>query len=98
MAKKLGIASTRLSAFEKGRTAPSVQMLDKVSEVFGIPTPDFMLLASTPESLGEFVEKDNESAAHAVLRLFGLLVNAQEGVPLQPMNNPSRKTPGEESA
>lgn len=50
LAERLGISKSYLSEVEGGKKAPTIDLLQKYSEVFGVPASSFLLFSESLES------------------------------------------------
>jgi transcriptional regulator with XRE-family HTH domain len=70
LAAKLGISNTYLSEIEKGSKSASVDLLEKYSQVFRMPTSSIMLFAETLDSERKPGTKLRVAAADKILKLL----------------------------
>jgi DNA-binding XRE family transcriptional regulator len=50
LARKLEINKTRLSAIESGHNKPSLRLIEKYSQIFGIPVSSILLFSESVEN------------------------------------------------
>lgn len=70
LAKLVGVDASFITHIEMGRRKPSLDTMEKVAEVLGMPMPLLMLLSADPS---ELVGISTEQAAVLGDRLTGLL-------------------------
>lgn len=70
LAKKIGISNSYLSEIEKGEKTPGLDILEKYSEVFRIPTSSILLFSESLKNEGRLTKEIRFSAAEKVLRLL----------------------------
>lgn len=70
LAVKLGISNTYLSEIEKGSKSASVDLLEKYSQVFRMPTSSIMLFSETIGSERKPGAKLRVTAADKILKLL----------------------------
>ena len=46
-ANKIGVCKKTLIAYEKGKRVPSIEVLNKMSDIYGWPVDGFLILPST---------------------------------------------------
>ena len=57
-AKSLGISTTTLGNYEKGKTSPSVPMFEKMCALYGVPCDCVKILADNPHKADNEVNAD----------------------------------------
>lgn len=72
LAEKLGISRSYLSEIESGKKAPSIELLDKYSDIFDIP-PSSILLFSEKLENNTFSEKTRVAVASKILKIMNWL-------------------------
>lgn len=70
LAKKLGLSNSYLSEIETGLKAPSIDILQKYSELFRMPVSSIMLFAEEMESGRKFGSKLRIASADKILKLL----------------------------
>jgi transcriptional regulator with XRE-family HTH domain len=70
LAKMVGVDASFITHIETGRRKPSLDTMEKVAEVLGVPMPVLMLLSAEPNELAGI---SSEQAAVLGDRLVGLL-------------------------
>ena len=72
LAKKLEISRSYLSEIESGKKSPSIELLDKYSDIFDIP-PSSLLLFSEKLEKNTFSEKARVTVAGKILKIMDWL-------------------------
>lgn len=72
LAEKLEISRSYLSEIEAGKKAPSIELLDKYSDIFDIP-PSSILLFSENLKSNAFSEKARVAVASKIIKIMNWL-------------------------
>ncbi len=72
LAEKLGISRSYLSEIESGKKAPSIELLDKYSNIFDIPPSSILLFSENMES-NVFSERARVVVAGKILKIMNWL-------------------------
>lgn|SRR5690554_1387651 len=70
LAKRLGISNSYLSEIESGEKAPPLDLLNKYSEIFKMPSSSILLFSESLEGEGKRGNKLRIVAADKILRLL----------------------------
>lgn len=70
LAKRLGISNSYLSEIESGEKAPTLDLLDKYSDIFKMPTSSILLFSESLASEGKHGAKLRTGVANKILRLL----------------------------
>ena len=76
LAEKLGISRSYLSEIEAGKKAPSIELLDKYSNIFDIPPSSILLFSENLES-NTFSEKARVAVASKILKIMNWLTETE---------------------
>lgn len=77
LAKKIGISRSYLSEIESGKKTPSIEILNKYSDVFDIPPSSLLLFSENLEN-DTFTEKSRVKVAKKIVSIMNWL--AESGV------------------
>jgi transcriptional regulator with XRE-family HTH domain len=78
LAKRLGISNSYLSEIESGSKAPPLDLLDKYSDIFKMPTSSILLFSESLAGEGRRGGKLRVVAADKILRLLEWLEERNE--------------------
>ncbi len=72
MAKKLEISRSYLSEIESGKKTPSIELLDKYSHIFHLPSSSILLFSENLEN-DTFSEKTRIAVAGKIIKIMNWL-------------------------
>lgn len=70
LAERLNISGSYLSEIEKGKKAPSMELLERYSEIFKMPVSSIMLFAEAMGGKKNIEERVRVGAADKILKLL----------------------------
>ena len=70
LAKAAGVSPSYLSLVERGKRQPSLEKLQSLSAVFGVPVSLLIFLASNPDELAEVAPEVHEKVSAAMFKLL----------------------------
>ncbi|MCA9422172.1 MAG: helix-turn-helix transcriptional regulator [Nitrospira sp.] len=69
LADKLGISNSYLSEIESGKKTPTLEVIEKYSEVFNMPSSSILFFSENLDS-GEKSEKTKKSISNKVIKIL----------------------------